>query len=291
VTEADLLARLPALPADLARELAHRIELGLAAIAARWPDGPPLGEPFARHLADRLSARRDLPVALPRLRLDDLFLAWWAGSGDPRGIIAFETAYATDVRKLLDRFHRLGADELRQRLRIKLFVGTASLPPRIQDYSGFGFLQNWLRVTAARSFVDAARADRSRRMEDELDEGELLGIAPAGGDPRDAQQRAQLSAAVKRAFAAAVAQLAPRERTVLRHASVDRLTLDQIASTYQIHRATVARTLAAARERLLLVTRAGVASELGLAPDELHSAIQQLDSRLELSLSRVLKEP
>lgn len=287
----DLQGHLPAVPDALAHELAQRIELGLSAIATRWPDGPAIGEPFGRYLAERLERQSNLATALPRLRLDDLYLAWWAGTGEPRGIAAFEAAYATDLRRLLDRFHRLPPDELQQQLRIKLFVGTATLPARIRDYSGFGFLQNWLRVTAARSFVDAARADQSRRFEDELDESELLGLAPIGGDPRDAQQRAQVSAAVKRAFATAVASLAPRERTFLRHASVDRLTLDQIAATYQIHRATVARTLASARERLLVMTRTGVASELGIKPDELASAMQQLDSRLELSLSRVLKQP
>src|SRR5262249_24107651 len=106
-------------------------------------------------------------------------------------------------------------------------------------------------------------------------------------DPRNAQQRAQLSAAIKRAFAAAVATLAPRERTFLRHASLDRLTLDQIASTYQVHRATVARTLATARSRLLELTRAAVAAELGAPVADLNSAMRELDSKLELSLSRI----
>src|SRR5439155_9308951 len=116
------------------------------------------------------------------------------------------------LRRLVDRFHRLPPDELRQQLRIKLFVGSDKSRPRIHDYSGFGFLQNWLRVTAARSFVDAARADRGRRYEEELDESELLGLAPPSGDPRDAQQRAQLSAALQRPYGAAVAALSPPGR-------------------------------------------------------------------------------
>jgi len=173
-------------------------------------------------------------------------------------------------------------------LRIKLFVGTATTPPRIADYSGFGFLQNWLRVTAARTFVDAARSDQSTRYEDELDEGELLGLS-SPTDPRLEHLRLQLGGAVKRAFAAAVTSLAPRQRTFLRHAYVDHLTLDQIALTYGIHRATVARTLASAREHLTENTRAAVAAELGVASDDLTSAIAALDTNLELSLSRLLR--
>ncbi len=178
-----------------------------------------------------------------------------------------------------------GCPRSKQRLRVKLFVGTA---PRIADYAGFGFLQNWLRVTAARDFVDAARSDRSARYESDLDERELLGLA-APGDPRLDHIRDQLGGAVKRAFAAAVASLAPRQRTFLRHAYVDRLTLDQIASTYEVHRATVARTLAGAREHLIDQTRAQVAVELGVPKDDLASAVAALDAHLELSLSRVLK--
>jgi RNA polymerase sigma-70 factor (ECF subfamily) len=294
MTAAELLAQaIAALPAAaraeaIAAGLEARLDAGVVAIRERWPDGPALDAGFAAHLGERIAKQADLAAAVPRLRLDDLYLAWWAGSGDARGVAAFEAAFADDLRRLVARFHRLPADELRQRLRIKLFVGGA---PHIASYSGFGFLQNWLKVTAARAFVDVARGDAGRPDEEELDERELLGLATPAGDPRDAHQKAELTSAVKRAFAGAVAALAPRERTFLRHAMVDHLTLDQIAATYQVHRATVARALAAAREQLLSGTRAGVIAILGIAPDELASAIKELDSRLELSLSRVLRDP
>ena len=143
-------------------------------------------------------------------------------------------------------------------------------------------------MTPARDLDDAARSDRSLRYESELDERELLGLT-APSDPRLDHLKDQLGQAIKRAFAGAVASLAPRQRTFLRHAYVDRLTLDQIASTYALHRATVARTLASAREHLMAHTREAVAVELGVAPTELASAIAALDTHLELSLSRVLR--
>ena len=292
MTTAELLAQvLAALPAEAHAELSARVEAGIASIKARWPDAPEPAAGFAAHLTDRVAKQADPIAAAPRLRVDDLFLAWWAGSGDARGVAAFEAAFDDDLRRLVQRFHRLPADELRQRLRIKLFVPQEGNPPHIYSYSGFGFLQNWLRVTAARAFVDVARGEAGRELEDELDERELFAAPAASGDPRAMKQRDELTAAIKRAFAGAVAALAPRERTFLRHAMVDHLTLDQIAATYQVHRATVARTLASARERLLSGTRAGVISLLGIAPDELASAIGALDSKLELSLSRVLKDP
>jgi RNA polymerase sigma-70 factor (ECF subfamily) len=248
-------------------------------IRERWPTGPsPEDERFAAYVEARRAKQPG-----KELRLDDLYLAWWAAHDDS-GIRAFETQFAPDIERLVARFHRLPAAELRQRLRVKLFVE----PARIVEYSGVGFLQNWLRVTAARLFVDAARSDTSLKYEDELDEKELVGMA-ASNDPRLDHIRDQLGGAVKRAFAAAVTSLQPRERTFLRHAYVDRLTLDQIAATYGVHRATVARTLASAREHLIERTRADVARQLGVDVDDLASAIGVLATNLELSLSRVLR--
>ncbi|HEV7555619.1 MAG TPA: sigma-70 family RNA polymerase sigma factor [Kofleriaceae bacterium] len=259
-----------------------RIVAGLAQVRVRWPFAPVGGDALADYLATRLAKLADLT----RVPVEDLFLAWWAGSGDSAGIAAFETAFAVDIDRLVARFHKLPADDLRQRLRIKLFVGTGPSPAKIHDYAGSGALVGWLRITATRAFVDAVRADRQRRYEVELDEVDVLGA----GSMRDHHQRAELGAAIKRAFAESVSRLAPRERTFLRHVTIDQLTLDQIASTYQVHRATVARTLKSARERLLTETRAGVLANLHIEADQLDSALAMLDSKLDLSLSAVLGE-
>jgi RNA polymerase sigma-70 factor, ECF subfamily len=279
-------------PAAAAAGLAERLAAGVAAARARWPPAPAAGAASADHVAGRLAPHADLAAAVVRLHVEDLFLAWWASTGDSAGIAAFEAAFAEDVALLVRRFHKLPAEDLRQRLRIKLFVGGPTAAPSIHGYSGAGSLQGWLRVTAARSFVDASRRDLRLRYDadlDDLDELDELGIAALAGTPHDRRAEAELTAAIKRAFAGAIAGLAPRERTFLRHATCDGLTLDQIAATYQVHRATVARTLKAARERMLAETRAGVIAELGIDPAQLHSALAVLDSKLDLSLSRVLR--
>lgn len=272
---ATLLAELSARAAELPDGLDAHLAAELPEVRARWPHGPAPGAGFAEFLAARIS---------PRPRTADLYLAWWCATGDPAGIAAFEALFDDDLRHAAAGFRELPADELRQLLRIKLFVGSPATPPKIRDYAGRGSLQGWLRVTAVRAFVDVARATRGRRYERELDEGELLGLA----DPQGKSIGAELAAAVKRAFADAVARLAPRQRVFLRHAYVDRHTLDQIATHYALHRATVARTLAAARAQLIADTRAGVAAAAGVADDELSSVIRALESHVELSLSRVL---
>ena len=266
----------------LVGELPPDLVAQLAAARERWPDAPEPDLAFAAYLAKHWSAGLG---ARPRGSIEDLYLAWWCARGSHAAISAFEARYDAELRVVTARFRELPADELRQQLRIKLFVGSPDTPPKIREYSGKGALGAWLRVTAVRSFVDIARSTRRDRYAEELDEAELLGVA----SPERGAISSELGAAIKQAFADAVAGLSTRERVFLRHAYVDRHTLDQIASHYSIHRATVARTLASARESLIAKTRAAVAQRAGVSDEELATLIKELDSRIELSLSRILE--
>jgi RNA polymerase sigma-70 factor (ECF subfamily) len=273
--------------------LSDRIAGELGAARARWPECTVSDVSFARALGERLALQKDPTAALARLRVDDLLLAQWCVTGDPRAIATFERVHRPDVDAVLARFKRLAItpDELRQTLRIKLFVAPAGRAARISDYSGFGFLQNWLRVTALRALVDVARSERARRLEELLADDDMIGMPALGPDLGAKVSREEVSRAIKQAFARAVAALAPRERNFLRHAHVDQLTLDQIAALYSIHRATVARTLAQARAELVKSTRSELADRLGVSPESLDSVVRDAESRIDLSLSRVLRAP
>lgn len=271
----------------------ERMTRELAAAREKWPAANITDEQFAAALVSRMATQKDLPSAWQRLRVEDLFLALWCATGDARAIAAFEQVHRADLDGALARFRKLAvtADELRQTLRIKLFVATDGRPPRIVDYSGFGFLQNWLRVTALRALVDIARSEKARKLEELLADDDMIGVPQLGPDISSRYSREQVSRAIKSAFAKAVAGLGPRQRNFLRHAQVDGLTLDQIAALYSVHRATVARTLAQARAELTEATRRELGQALGIAEDSLDSVVRAADSRIDLSLSRVLKSP
>ena len=273
--------------------LAKKVATDLAAVRKKWPDGTITDAQFADALAQRIATQKDLAPALGRLRVEDLYLALWCATGDARAIAIFEQVHRADLDAVLARFRRLAVtgDELRQTLRIKLFVKTDTRPAQIASYSGFGFLQNWLRVTALRALVDIARSEKARKLEELLADDDLMGMPELGPDIAAKYSREELSRAIKQAFARAVAGLAPRQRNFLRHAQVDSLTLDQIAGLYNIHRATVARTLAAARQELTETTRKELGIALGIPDDALDSVVRAADSRIDLSLSRVLKAP
>jgi RNA polymerase sigma-70 factor len=281
----ELVAELARLPGGAASdELVQRMRDAVRAARERWPDVPDLDAGFVAYVVERARRQDDLETALARLQLDDLALAWWCTTGDSRAVAAFEAAHAEDLRRLLVRFHRLDADELRQRLRVKLFLGSDTSQPRIRDYAGFGLLQNWFRVVATRVFLDAAR-EHNRSRSDELPDEMLAALIDPRASPQASALRAQVIAAIKTALASALGSLPPRERTFLRHVLIDHLTLEQIATTYDIHRVSVSRIVGAARAKLREQARAAAIAELGIGPHSLASAIRELESDLDVSLT------
>ena len=234
-------------------------------IRERWPTGR---RPMTSGCGIRRGAARE--AARKELRLDDC-----TSRGGPHTTTldrAFETQFAPDIERLVARFHRYrgGAAPTLAREAVRRAREDRRVLRR-------RFLQNWLRVTAARLFVDAARSDVSLSTRTS-DEKELV------GRPRRTirawTHRDQLGGAVKHAFAAAVRACNRASGRscgrVCRSADAD-----QIAATYGVHRATVARTLASAREHLIERTRADVARQLGVEVDDLASAIGVLATNLE----------
>ncbi len=141
-------------------------------------------------------------------------------------------------------------DDVRQALREKLFVGKEGVAPKIGEYNGRAALSSWLRVIAVRMAIDMRRASREGRDAG----GEEADRAPPGAveiDPevRFIQQRYR--GAFNDALRAAIDALEAHHREILRLHFVEGRTLDQLAASLGVHRATVARRIKAAREAVL----------------------------------------
>ncbi len=95
---------------------------------------------------------------LPRLRFEDLFLAWWAMTS-PGGVAAFLEELRADLAReiacITSRFAGVDARMLLDDLMLELFDGAE---PRIAEYSGFGSLRAWVEVVSTQIFLDRARA-------------------------------------------------------------------------------------------------------------------------------------
>jgi len=138
-------------------ELAAAFEHGLALVEQRWPAAPVTDPEFAAHVRAHVGTERDLSARLPRLRIEDLFLAWWAMTSSA-GIDAFEEELGGDLARIVGcvtaRFGDLDAGALMQLVLTRLFVGDQA---RISEFSGFGSLRAWVEVVVTQTLLDAAR--------------------------------------------------------------------------------------------------------------------------------------
>lgn len=284
---------------DFESELRARLGPGLdgARIAALWQaarerlPGAVEAAAFAEHVAARVPASMEAARWLEELAAGDLYLACACARGVEAAVVRFDAEYGKVIEAVARRYadRTRGAEDLAQVVRMKLLVGDGERPGRIADYSGLGFLENFVRVTAVRTCLDQVKRGVQRRRESPASDQEWLEAAADAGDLELEFLKREYRAHFREAFAAAAASLPAEERNALRQHLVHRLTVDQIAAVYHVHRATAARRVARAREALLAATRRELATRLGGASgDELDSIMRLIDSRFELSVSRLL---
>jgi RNA polymerase sigma-70 factor (ECF subfamily) len=157
-------------------------------------------------------------------------------------------------------------------------------PPYLANAAGRGSLAGLVAVIATRAGLDWLRARSRAEARHEDSPRDLV----ASSDPERDHLRARFRGDVKTAFEAAVKDLEPRDRTMLRFHLVEGMTIDDVARLYQIHRATAARQLEKARERVASGVRRSLARATGMRADELRELEELVTSQLDLSLSRVL---
>lgn len=241
----------------------------IAAIAARAPAG-------------------DLSNYLQHCHAGDLAVASAAAKGSQAAIAELERAHRTTIEAACRRFAGPGqtSDDLRQILRSKLFVAEPGKQPKIADYAGQGFLDNWLRVTAVRVFLDLTkRKDRTR--ESSAEDDDILAL-PNPGDLQLDVVKAEYRTAVAQAMHEGAQQLEPGDRHLLRQHFVQGLSIDQLGAVLGIHRATAARRITRAREQLVAETRKQLALKLKLDESELDEVIGLVMSRLDVSIAKLL---
>jgi RNA polymerase sigma-70 factor (ECF subfamily) len=220
-----------------------------------------------------------------RCRAGDFALAQLAARGDRDAIRILEREHDATIARVCRRFagHGHDPDDLRQILRDKLWVAR---PAALASYNGLGSLSSWLRILATRTFIDLGR--RKDRAREELSPA-AVEHALAPEDLALELIKAEYRDAVKRALLRAVDQLERGDRHLLRQHLVEALTIDQLAAVLGIHRSTVARRIANAKDRLAEATRMHLRAELALDEAELAQLVELVASKLELSMRTLLQ--
>ena len=254
----------------------------------RWPGIVVDAATVIEHLAQTWTPEGPTPataVELPPFAVE-LVLARACLGGDPTASRAFHEEMFDRVDRVLARLGLSAADaeDVKQDVRAKLLVGEHG-DVKLALYHGTGPLAYWIASVAGR---EALGLLRRRRPTEALEDDDLL--ADASDDPGLLALKSRHGADFKRAFQAAVAELAPRDRTILRALIVDDRSIGEIARAYGIHRVTASRWVSEIRLGLRQRTRDQLRAQLKLDASSLESAIRLVDSHLELSLYRLLAD-
>lgn len=251
-----------------------------AEAVAAWPAFTVELAAFVAAFEAKLAAED--PPPLTAAGAAELYLALGCAAGDPAAITAFDREYLSIVATALAGMKLPAAtiEDVRSTVRDKLLLSDGK-PARIIDYAGRGRLKGLIQVTATRTAIDRIRHEAK---EAELPARELA--APTNVEL--SLIKAQYREAFMAGFTRAVAAASRRDRNLLRLHFLGGVTLEQLAQMYGVHRATVVRWLAAARETVFGATRDHVAETIGAPTEELDEMFELVRSRVELSVERLL---
>ncbi len=265
--------------------LQNALQPHLRAAREAWAPLELSEEAFAAYVAERLPEGESAAARLVDVHLGDLYVACGCASGDALALKLLGERLWEDVRLAIRRLVPAGAGEdVEQRLRARLFLASGARAPRIADYIGRGPLAGWLRASAVREALTWLREHKR-----EPPAGSELPELPLDDSPELALMRRQFDVSFRACFEAALEALPQRERSCLRLHLVAGAGIDQLGQVYGVHRATAARWIAAARERLLTTTRACLLQKLKLSEASLDSLFRAMDQQLDVSLQRMLE--
>jgi RNA polymerase sigma-70 factor len=266
-----------------AAEIPGLLSAALASARAAWPALCVPSEAFVARLAHHAANDVSLVDWLRDVFAADLYLATACAERVPNAIDTFDREFLGTISAVLARggLQRLSIDDIRQRVRERLFVGAS----KIGDYSGRGALTSWVQVVILRIAIDVGREQRSVPIADSV---EVEDLRLAGTDPELTMIKERYREPFKSALRAALAGLTSEQRNLLKLHFVDGATLDRLAIAFHVHRATIARRLAQAREAVFDDVRTRLQAELGIDHEEFDDLLTLLRSRLELSLSALM---
>lgn len=255
---------------------------------ASWPTLSLRPEDFVRALARHVRAE-ELPGALESLHAEDLYLAIACLRGEPQATAELDRRIrAGPLAKVARQLaNRVSADDVHGRLLQRLLMAEPGKQPKLAEYAGRGPLDGWLQVVAFRVALNLAPPD-ARAVP--LDEQLLADEGPATGHPELDLLRQRFRSDFRAAVRKAVEGLSARDRTLLQLSVMEGVGIDALSRTFQVHRATVARWIVAAREQIIAGTREALREHLALKPSELDSLMGLADSQLDASLGRLLRD-
>ncbi len=217
-----------------------------------------------------------------------LRLAFDCLRGDERALNelkdVLDGALATIGRDLLSD-DDLRADLCQQTYVLLLYGGPRAERPYLLTYGGRAPLRVWLRTALVRQCV---LLKRRRQKEQPLDLAMADLVADRQhGNPELELLKQRYAREFRLAFRQSLASLSARDRLVLRHHLIERLTAEQIGRRFRVHRVTVVRWMQRIRRMLLKETASNLTTLIRKDMSELETIFGLIESRLQVSFSKL----
>lgn len=260
-------------------ELDLAIDSAVAEGRARWPQISIPVDLFTAHVRSVRTGESMLAK-----HGADLYFAFACVQRDRSALRLFQDRILPAVDRHVARLGMRGSllDDLRQDLCLYLL---ADPRPRLSHYRGQGSLLGWLRVIAARRAL-RKRPPREMSVED-LPPDRLV---DRGQDPETVTLRRRFGPRVQRALEESLAALSSQHKALLRRHYAEGLSIDEIGVRHGVHRATVARWLAAIRARVTAELHGRLSTPPGMAPGEIRLLVDDLREELFSSVERFLRQ-
>jgi RNA polymerase sigma-70 factor (ECF subfamily) len=261
----------------------------LARAQDAWPEVTFDEDKLVEFIGARI-AGDDLPSAIAACPAADLALAAACAAQEPTAHAAFDAILAeVDAAGTATNATKDLVTEVKQLLRVQLLVAKDGKPPGITSYRGKGPLRGWLRITATRELI-RHKKKQARNVPIERSLEEAIGGSGGHGDPLLEQLKAEYRSEFALALREAIADLTAEDRTLLQQQIVEGLSIDELGAAYGVHRATAARWYNRARAALVSATHKRLAARLDLPVEQIESVIRLVQSRLDASVIRYLRE-
>lgn len=247
-------------------------------------------ERLAAHFGGLVGAAQpaDVLAHLDSLHAADVYVACAAGTGvasAAEALVAYCGPMVVAYVRAVDKDDAL-VDEVRQSVLHRLLTPESG-PPRILTYGGRAPLPVWVGIAAQRSALSVLRSDGARaRALGEAAREPWLGEQ----DPELRYLRERYKDAFEAAVVAAIAELPPRERALVRLQTVGGMTLAQMAPLYGVEESTVSRWLLRVRRTILEATQRKLSAAIGVDGDEFRSIARLVASQLDVSVARLLAQ-
>jgi len=172
--------------------------------------------------------------------LRDLAIAAAVAGSDRAAVEEFDRFYIRTRTAVIAK-HGLPNDviaDVLQTVRYKMLAKIADLPAAVQVVAG-GDLLGLATVVAHRTAIDFVRKmGRSVAINDAAEFDSLMASI---GTPESALGKHQLKEVLRAALTASLADIVPTDRTILRLHFLHHMSIDDLATLYDVHRATAAR--------------------------------------------------